>query len=42
MGFDPDDTVEKLIYMTVPLWGPFYAVLYLARLVFKELTNPDE
>jgi hypothetical protein len=37
MGLNPDDIIEKWVMLLVPLWGPFYALYYLIRLVWKEI-----
>ncbi len=37
MSFNPDDIIEKWVMRLVPIWGPFYALYYLLRLVWKEI-----
>lgn len=34
---DPDEFFELLVTKTIPLWGPFYAVFYIVRLLWREL-----
>lgn len=40
--FDPDDFVENIAMKLVFLWGPFYAVFYFVRLIWRELFNREE
>jgi len=42
MALNPDDIIEKWVMRLVPLWGPFYALFYLMRLLWKELINRRE
>lgn len=37
MAFNPDDIVEKWVMRLVPIWGPFYALYYLLRLLWEEV-----
>lgn len=39
---NPDDLFETFVYMLLPLWGPFYAVFYLLRLMWREMFGPRE
>lgn len=39
---DPDKIFEKWATRTVPLWGPFYAMLYIVRYLFREMFKKDE
>lgn len=32
-----DDLFESMVIKLVPIWGPFYALFYIARLVWREL-----
>ena len=41
-SFNPDDVFEKLVVGLVPLWGPFYAIFYLLRLMWHELFGHEE
>lgn len=34
---DPDGIIEKWIIVFSPLWGPFYALLYIVRLLWREI-----
>lgn len=34
---DPDDIFEGWVEWLAPLWGPFYAVFYILRLLIREL-----
>ena len=42
MAFNPDDIFEKWVERLIPLWGPFYAVFYLLRLLWRELFRREE
>jgi hypothetical protein len=43
MAFDPDDLFERIVMRLVLLWGPFYAVFYIIRLLWKEVfSGKDE
>lgn len=42
MAFNPDDVIEKWVMWLVPIWGPFYALFYLLRLIWKEIFNSRE
>lgn len=39
---DPDQIVERMVILSMPLWGPFYAVYYIIRLLIKEITDRGE
>lgn len=32
---DPDDIFESFFKLTLPLWGPFYALYYILRLLWR-------
>jgi hypothetical protein len=36
---DPDKTFEKLVHSLVPIWGPFYALFYIVRLLWREFRH---
>ncbi len=36
---NPDDILEKWVMRLAPIWGPFYAVFYILRLLWKEFFN---
>ncbi len=36
MAFDIDKVFESWIIRLLPLWGPFYAVFYITRLLWRE------
>jgi len=40
--FNPDSILEKVIIGTVPIWGPFYAIFYIIRLMLHELFSRKE
>jgi len=42
MVFNPDDMVEKLAMRTAFIWGPFYALYYNLRLLWRELFGRGE
>jgi len=42
MASNPDKIFEKVVDGLVPLWGPFYAVFYLLRLMWSELFRREE
>ncbi len=42
MSFDPDSFLETWVQRSVPLWGPFYAVYYIIRLLWHELFGDKE
>jgi hypothetical protein len=42
MGLDPDDIFAKLVLYTLPLWGPFYALYYILRLMWYEFFQSRE
>ena len=33
---NPDKIFETWVYRLVPIWGPFYAVFYIIRLMWVE------
>lgn len=37
MGFEPDDIFETWVTRLVPIWGPFYAIFYILRLLWREM-----
>lgn len=37
MATDPDDLFELIVKKTLPVWGPFYAVFYILRLMWYEI-----
>lgn len=37
MAFNPDDSFEEWAERLVPIWGPFYAMFYIIRYVYREL-----
>lgn len=37
MPYNPDELFEKIVMKFSPLWGPFYGLYYLARLIVREL-----
>ncbi|MCH8748275.1 hypothetical protein IH781_00835 [Patescibacteria group bacterium] len=39
---DPDDFLEKIIKGLLPIWGPFYALFYIIRLMWHELRGSRE
>lgn len=39
---DPDEFIGGWIKRLSPLWGPFYALFYIIRLLWRELTKPKE
>lgn len=41
MAFDPDALFEKVVYALLPVWGPFYAIFYLLRMMWHELFGKD-
>lgn len=41
MGYDPDDQFEKIAVRLLPLWGPFYALFYIVRLVWREIFKKE-
>ncbi|MFH1354286.1 MAG: hypothetical protein ABIH36_03270 [bacterium] len=42
VALDPDSMFEKVVEWTVFIWGPFYAVFYIIRLVVSELLKREE
>lgn len=42
MAFSPDDVIEKLVTLLLPIWGPFYALYYLLRLFWREVIRRQE
>lgn len=32
---DPDEIFESIFMLTLPIWGPFYALYYIIRLLWK-------
>lgn len=34
---DPDEIIAKWVIRMVPLWGPFYALFYIVRLLWREI-----
>ncbi|MEX1112013.1 MAG: hypothetical protein WEC84_00995 [Candidatus Andersenbacteria bacterium] len=36
MPFEPDDIFEAWVKRLVPIWGPFYAMFYIIRLLWRE------
>lgn len=42
MAYNPDDSFEKLTIRLAPIWGPFYAVFYIMRLLWRELIRRDQ
>lgn len=39
MAFNPDDPFEEFAEKTVQIWGPFYAMFYIVRYVYRQLRN---
>lgn len=37
--FNPDDLFETWVIRLSPLWGPFYAIFYIMRLLWREFRN---
>lgn len=37
MAYNPDDHFETLVKLLLPIWGPFYALFYILRLIWREL-----
>lgn len=37
MAIDPDEIIASWITWFVPLWGPFYAMFYVLRLLWREM-----
>jgi hypothetical protein len=35
-SIDPDDFFAKLVKGLLPIWGPFYALFYILRVMWKE------
>lgn len=42
MAFDPDDLFERLVIKLVFVWGPFYAIFYLTRMLLKEFFKREQ
>lgn len=42
MSQNPDDDLEKIVFALLPLWGPFYAVFYLLRMMWMEIFKRNE
>lgn len=42
MVFDPDGPFEEWMIRLSPLWGPFYALFYIVRLLWDELFHPHK
>jgi hypothetical protein len=42
MAVNPDKVFEVIIVKLVPIWGPFYALFYILRLIWKELFSGKE
>lgn len=42
MSFNPDDVLEKWVMRLAFMWGPFYALFYILRLIWKELIERKE
>jgi len=38
----PDDVFEKIVVKTSYIWGPFYAIFYILRLLLKEMFGGRE
>jgi len=36
---DPDEIFANWVERLSPLWGPFYAIYYITRLLWRELTG---
>lgn len=34
---DVDDIFERVVILLSPIWGPFYALFYIVRLLWHEL-----
>lgn len=39
---NPDKVFEKFGKALIPLWGPFYAVFYIMRILWKEVIRREE
>ena len=39
---DPDEPFEKGVEFLVPIWGPFYAIYYILRLMWYELFRREQ
>lgn len=37
-----DDFFERLVIMTALLWGPFYAIFYIIRMIWREFFERRE
>lgn len=40
--YNVDDLFERIVIALSPLWGPFYAVFYIVRLLWRELFRRSE
>ncbi len=36
MAADMDDLFARIVVVTAPLWGPFYAIFYIIRMLWRE------
>lgn len=41
-GSDMDDFFERIVTLTALLWGPFYAIFYIARMLWREIAERRE
>lgn len=41
MATDPDKIFEQWARRTIPIWGPFYAMYYIIRYLFREMFWKD-
>jgi hypothetical protein len=39
---DVDDVFEKIVIFLSPIWGPFYALFYIMRLLWQQLFSRDD
>jgi len=43
MGFyNIDDLFESILVFLSPIWGPFYAIFYILRLLWREIFRQNQ
>jgi hypothetical protein len=42
MALDPDELFEKLVIKLIFIWGPFYAIFYLTRMLWREFFRRED
>ncbi|HLD26038.1 MAG TPA: hypothetical protein VJC05_03280 [Candidatus Andersenbacteria bacterium] len=42
MATNPDSIFEKWVIRLIFLWGPFYGLYYILRMIWREITRRED